>query len=360
MERLVLKNGKVSRYTFKLLVCKEIYIEYKLVKIRIFIIYQQLMKSRLNILLILIISACAGPNTVQSEIVSKTPEEHYELGKLELNKKKYQEAKLHFYAAIKGNPNFYNAYNELSRCHKETGLIDSAIYCLRKAIEIEPTYYKSYNNLAFIYEKNFQNHDSALFYYSKAVEVDPLPIDQTDNAAFQNRGRLLFHLGRFEEAIADLSIAIQIDSLDGDLLNGRAIAYNETGAFKDALVDLERAIFLNPNKASYYYNKGVSLFNLKDYRSSIEATTLAISLDSEYSSSYSNRAQAYAEIGAIDSAFRDNDHAIGLDPQNAVAYLNRGFLFRKTTDMDKACEDWKMALKFGCYDAQNAINKYCR
>ena len=50
--------------------------------------------------------------------------------------------------------------------------LDSAVYFLSKAVELDPGYYQAYNNLGLAYEKK-NDLENAKFYYGKAVEINP-------------------------------------------------------------------------------------------------------------------------------------------------------------------------------------------
>lgn len=50
--------------------------------------------------------------------------------------------------------------------------LDSAVYFFSKAVEIDPSYYQAYNNLALAYEKK-GDIENARFYYTRAIEINP-------------------------------------------------------------------------------------------------------------------------------------------------------------------------------------------
>jgi hypothetical protein len=73
---------------------------------------------------------------------------------------------------------------------------------------------------------------------------------------YYNRGTALGQLGRYEEAIADFSKAI--DTLPFDYVYGnRATAYYLLGRYRDSLSDYDHAIALNPRNATSYYNRAL-------------------------------------------------------------------------------------------------------
>ncbi len=49
-------------------------------------------------------------------------------------------------------------------------------------------------------------------------------------------------MGKFEDALADLSRAIELDDKDAWAIANRGETYRQMGKFEDALADLSRAI----------------------------------------------------------------------------------------------------------------------
>jgi protein O-mannosyl-transferase len=81
---------------------------------------------------------------------------------------------------------------------------------------------------------------------------------------YYNRGTELGQLKRYEEAIADFSMAIAIVPLDIEYGN-RATAYYFLGKHQQALRDFDRAIALNPDNANSYYGRAMTYRTLGDF-----------------------------------------------------------------------------------------------
>jgi tetratricopeptide (TPR) repeat protein len=114
------------------------------------------------------------------------------------------------------------------------------------------------------------NYAKAVDYISQAVRLAP-----EEAVNYWNRGRILFELERYEEALADYSAAIQIEP-SAALYAGRSVIHLALGKEAAALSDLNDALDLEPtpenflNRASFFSNKGMAADALRDMTSVIE------------------------------------------------------------------------------------------
>jgi tetratricopeptide (TPR) repeat protein len=114
------------------------------------------------------------------------------------------------------------------------------------------------------------NYPKAVEYISQAVRLEP---EDADN--YWNRGRILFELGRYEEALADYSAAIQI-APTAALYSSRSVVNLALGKDAAALGDLNDALELERtaqnllNRASFFTNKGMAVDALRDMTAVIE------------------------------------------------------------------------------------------
>jgi tetratricopeptide (TPR) repeat protein len=114
------------------------------------------------------------------------------------------------------------------------------------------------------------NYARAVEYISQAIRLAP-----EDAVNYWNRGRILFDLERYEEALADYSVAIQIEP-SAALYAGRSVVHLALGKEAAALGDLNDALDLEPsaenllNRAAFFSNKGMAADALRDMTSVIE------------------------------------------------------------------------------------------
>jgi tetratricopeptide (TPR) repeat protein len=97
--------------------------------------------------------------------------------------------------AIEIKPSFAEAYSLLGVAHNREGNIDEAIKQTLKAIEIDPKYYQAYLDLGSIY-RDHKNYPEALRSINKAIEITP-----DDYRPYKELAKLYESQQKSEEAI---------------------------------------------------------------------------------------------------------------------------------------------------------------
>ncbi|MDB5079072.1 MAG: hypothetical protein JWP00_996 [Chloroflexi bacterium] len=125
-------------------------------------------------------------------------------------------------------------------------------------------------NQAAILRLQAGDYTRAIEYISQAIRLAP-----EEAVNYWNRGRILFELERYEEALADYSAAIQIEPTAA-LYAGRSVIHLALGKDAAALGDLNDALDLGPtaenllSRASFFSNKGIAEDALRDMTSVIK------------------------------------------------------------------------------------------
>jgi tetratricopeptide (TPR) repeat protein len=87
----------------------------------------------------------------------------------------------------------------------------------------------------------------------------PKPAGDAKSAAAHNQlGRDLLNQGKYQEAIAELTVAIAQQPDFALAYNARGFGYYLMRDYKNALADLDEAIRLNPNYANAYHNRSLA------------------------------------------------------------------------------------------------------
>jgi tetratricopeptide (TPR) repeat protein len=118
----------------------------------------------------------------------------------------------------------------------------------------------------------------------------------------------------------------------------------QQGEFDQAIADLDRAVELEPLLASLYVHRGHVWEMKKEYDKAIADYSEAIRLDPNESTAYSGRAHAYAEQVENRKAIVDYSEAIRLNPRDIYALASRARLWILRNDLEKAEQDIKQAL----------------
>jgi tetratricopeptide (TPR) repeat protein/V8-like Glu-specific endopeptidase len=150
-----------------------------------------------------------------------------------------------------------------------------------------------------------------------------------------------------QQAIQELTKAIQINPKYTYAYFMKAIAYAQVNEFQKSLIDYNQAISLNPKYSEAYNNRAVLKYEkLNDIQGALADYNQAISLNPKYSEAYNNRAiPKYEKLNDIQGALADYNQAISLDPKNYEAYYNRALLKKnKLNDIQGALADYNRAI----------------
>ena len=160
----------------------------------------------------------------------------------------------------------------------------------------------------------------ALAAYSQALQLDP-----TDDAAWNNKGIALNHLKRYEEALAAYDRSLQLDPHDALVWYNKGMAFNHLKRYQEALAAYNHAIQLNPNDADAWNGKGWVLRGLKRYQGALAAFGCALQLTSDDADTRSGKGWVFIDLKRYEDALDACEQAIQLDPTNASAWSGKGW-----------------------------------
>lgn len=116
------------------------------------------------------------------------------------------------------------------------------------------------------------------------VEPTPAPVQTPrppDFAFYQNRANSKFVMGEYDEAIADYSKAIELNSKESTIFLSRGIAYYNKKYFNQAISDFDKVIELTPDESMAYYNRGSALEKIGNFEKALADYKKASELDSD-------------------------------------------------------------------------------
>lgn len=104
----------------------------------------------------------------------------------------------------------------------------------------------------------------------------------------------------------------------------------------------------NPAKSRLYTEEGSKLLlRYSKFQEAEEALTKAIRYDKNNFEAYYYRGCAKVNEKKYQEAIADFEKAVELKPDYADAYFNLGRTYYLLNDEDKACENYKLAAKYG-------------
>jgi len=127
---------------------------------------------------------------------------HLNLGNIEMRREGFDEASIHFRAALAINPSSINARNNLASVLVAQGRVDEAIDQLRQALQIQPFEPALNHNMAKALKE--QGHtDKAIEYFKVVLKAKPTHAHAHGDLAsiYQSQRKLTLALFHFREAI---------------------------------------------------------------------------------------------------------------------------------------------------------------
>ncbi len=165
---------------------------------------------------------------------------------------------------------------------------------------------------------------------------------------YAQRARLYFDGGGYDEAISDLTIALQIDSANLGYHHALADVYLKYFRSRLALRTLERAHQLDPADIETLLRLSEVQLTLKQYDDALASADQAIGLNGRNPEAFFLLGRIMKEQGDTSRAINSFQEAVELDPELTDAWINLGMLH--------AAVDGKRALEF--YDAAIASDRY--
>ena len=170
-----------------------------------------------------------------------------QLVKMAMTIRRYQDAKDHLGFLLEESPKNSELLEQLGQCQLRTGDYDAAMTSLRKAIEYGPDQVTAYAALAGLLRSRFSQPKEADGWMEKLVETNP----KSSKAHFL-RGRYLNAVGLRDEALQEVSKALQLAPDDLDVLWLAATCNLAKGNFEEARRCTYRGIELRPDVVVMY------------------------------------------------------------------------------------------------------------
>ena len=127
---------------------------------------------------------------------------------------------------------------------------------------------------------------------------------------------------RYQEAIAELEMALSIKADYADAWVEMGNLYHELDRLEDAEQAYRRALQINPSIEGVYFNLGNIALHRGDVQKAIKLFGETLTRNPEFSKAYNNLGQAYERIGKFDAAQQQYQRAVESDPAFGGAWFN--------------------------------------
>lgn len=249
-----------------------------------------------------------------------------------------EEALADFTKALEMNRSDANYYANRGDVYNAMEDYDHALEDYNEALRIDDTRTATLNNRASVYFKQGKYEEAAADYTAAIGEK------AENGILYWNRGEAYRMLGKFQEAVEDYNQYAQDPKaeLTEEFLTKRAEAYAELEEYDLAAADYTAAIEKNSENPALYqgranvnYQQGAYEEALEDYNQYLSSEEDAVALG--------NRGYCYLQLEQLEEALADLNRCIQLKPEYAWAYYTRGQIYQKQEKYEEAKADYDKA-----------------
>jgi tetratricopeptide (TPR) repeat protein len=159
-----------------------------------------------------------------------------------------------------------------------------------------------------------------------------------------SRGIAYRHTGKYDAAIKDFDIAIQLAPKIARAYTARGWTYYYKGDLDRTQADADKLISLNGDVASGYDLRAAVLADRGDYLGALNASDNAIRLRPDDPILYSNRCARKIAADQLKEAWADCDKSVQLDPKRTQAHTFIGIVYLKIGQPDDAIKEFNTVL----------------
>ncbi len=271
------------------------------------------------------------------QLHADSAEMHLALGGLYGASGKLENALDEYERALAVNPNLPDAYIGLAKTYIAMHRDDDAEANLRRAIDVDVSYWASFNELGKFLFSQGRFLEAAEFFQMFVNRADD------DAQALNNLGGAYYFAGDFKRAAAAWD-----DSL---VVKPTRSAYSNTGSMYFYLGDFEqaadryaKAVNLAPNDYrlwgnladAYYFMDGKSQVSDVAYKRAVEFGEKQLEIDARNTSAMSDVALFYSRLGQHDKALEMDAESRRQAPDDMYVYYNSALIYAQFEQTDEA------------------------
>ncbi|XP_070425046.1 tetratricopeptide repeat protein 13 isoform X1 [Equus przewalskii] len=229
-----------------------------------------------------------------------------------------------------------------------SGLYDEAIRHFSTMLQEEPDLVSAIYGRGIAYGKkglhDIKNADLALFELSRVITLEP---DRPE--VFEQRAEILSPLGRINEAVNDLTKAIQLQP-SARLYRHRGTLYFISEDYATAHEDFQQSLELNKNQPIAMLYKGLTFFHRGLLKEAIESFKEALKQKVDFIDAYKSLGQAYRELGNFEAATESFQKALLLNQNHVQTLQLRGMMLYHHGSLQEALKNFKRCLQLEPYN----------
>jgi tetratricopeptide (TPR) repeat protein len=301
--------------------------------------------------------------------------------------------------AITADENNAEAYQLRAQAYAATGDFEKANADIQQALSLDPDNYENYFALATIklreeeYKPAIDAVEEAIQRYKPKKEDSDEPFGQ----GYLTKAAILLEFAKedpdpatkaeaYEQALAETDKLIELVKEKPQYASylaaaefRRGVCLRLMGRFGDAIASLTEAINLNPNLAEAYFRRGICFYYMGEndlaildfkhaanieyqdprpkmwegfaqsqngeYLDAVRCYGLALADSDRYVPAYVNRGLAYMMLGDNEKALKDFNQALRLEPAEWTHYFKRGMVLERMGKPQQAADSFVAAIR---------------
>lgn len=252
-------------------------------------------------------------------------------GNMELNAGHPQQAEAYYLEALKIDPCFVDALNNLGTLEFNRRYFDKAISRYDEAVDCHPEFLPAYFNRAnALYETKE--------YYGALADLDRIEKARPDTASvYFLRGLIFTKMRKYPEAVVAFDEALSKDSTATvDLIVNKATVKYYMGLLDEAEGELQSVMKRAATEPNVFNTLAMIYADKKQYDLAMQHVNKALELKPGDAYFLNNRGFIYLETGRLTEAETDINQSLSADPYNPWAYRNKGIFYLQKGDLASA------------------------
>ena len=200
-----------------------------------------------------------------------------------------------------------------------------------------------------------------------AASVSLFNVLNSSNATnLYNRGKTLYDLKRYSEALAAYEKAIQLSPEYAAAWNGQGKTFRELKRYKNALDAFDKAIQIQPNYLEAWIGRANVLDNLQRYQAAIDSFDRALKIQPNDPEAWNSRGDELMDLQRYPEAIASYEKAVQFQPDYYQAWSSRGWALHNLQRYEDAIASFDKAVQFkpdyyqAWYSRGNALSKLQR
>jgi tetratricopeptide (TPR) repeat protein len=275
---------------------------------------------------------------ISDDLMSYSQTQFY-LGKAYAGLLDYEEAIRYFDKSIDQNSSFIESYIERGVAYAMLNDFDASIEDFNQALEMDESNVYALGSRGWAYARS-GDYEAAVGDFNRVLEINPLFKDSAMTLGDSQRVTISAYI----DAVADLEAAnetIEQGEDNSKTYRRRGIAYLNLGQLDDALTDLTQAIELDDEDVEAYFTRGTLRgYYRDDFTGALADFERIMEIDPDYANAYMLHGAIQSQLENYAEAIDDYTRYLELEPDQVGFYLNRGIMYSLNGDDAEAAQDY--------------------